>query len=227
MGDVTGALLAVCGVDREARIVAPYASAGCLTSGGRVERLRAELARIAAQGGCRGVISIGLAGGLDPALRAGDLITAEAVIDTAGATRTERDWTRRLAELTGARGVALALGADTLAADPADKARRFAASGASVIDMESHVAARWASAAGLPFTVLRVVSDDAHRALPSAASAGMGANGRVDVGAVIAGLALNPWQLPALLRTARDVEAGLRRLAAAVAAAGAELALPR
>ena len=84
--------------------------------------------------------------------------------------------------------------------------------------METHAVARAARAAGLPFAVVRAVSDSAAFALPRAAQAGFKADGEPDVGAVIAALVRRPWELPALIRTAVDAERAFRSLAVAAQA---------
>ena len=86
--------------------------------------------------------------------------------------------------------------------DAAAKAALHSATGALAVDMESHVAAAFAAAHGLPFAALRVISDGADRALPKAAQAGMKPDGGMDV----------PRQLPALIRTGREAEVAFRQL---------------
>ena len=218
MGDVRGELLAVCGVRQELTRIASYADA-VIMSGGDVARLSRLLAAVPAEVATGGVISVGLCGALDPTLRVGDLVCATAVWD--GATRFAADpgWTARLREATGARSVDLALGLDTVAATAEAKRDLFRVTTAAVVDMESHVAAAWAAARGAPFAVLRVVSDRADHALPSAAVAGMRADGGADVAAVLRGLARRPGELPGLIRLGRDVGRALKRLSIALAAA--------
>ena len=88
-------------------------------------------------------------------------------------------------------------------------------SGAAIVDMETHAVAKAASDAGLPFVVVRAVSDTAAFALPRAAQAGFKPDGRPDVAAVMRALVARPWELPALLRTARDAENAFKSLSRA------------
>ena len=97
-------------------------------------------------------------------------------------------------------------------ADKAGKALAHQASGAAVVDMESHIAGGVAARHGLPFAVARVVSDAAGRSLPKAAQAGMAADGRMDIMAVLASLAASPWQLPALIRVGSEAETAFQAL---------------
>ena len=162
-----------------------------------------------------GLISFGLCGALDPALTVGRPIIADAV--TSGRERWETDhaWGGRLrAALPGAARGDLAAG-DVIVGTPAAKAALRQASGAAAVDMESHAAAAAAHAAGLPFAVLRVVSDAAGRVLPKAAQAGFKADGQPDIGAVIAALARRPWELPSLIRVGLEAEQAFRALVVA------------
>jgi hypothetical protein len=89
--------------------------------------------------------------------------------------------------------------------------------------MESHHLARAALTARRPFAALRAVSDPVDRALPPLAADALGPDGRPRTGAVLAGLARRPGQLPALLAAARDSAAALaalRRFAGAGGLAG-------
>ncbi|HEV7874836.1 MAG TPA: phosphorylase, partial [Enterovirga sp.] len=79
-----------------------------------------------------------------------------------------------------------------------------ARTGAAAVDMESHVAAAFAHEHGLPFSALRIISDGANRVLPPVAGQAMRADGGIDLPAVLASLARQPRQLPALLGTAID-----------------------
>jgi hopanoid-associated phosphorylase len=212
-----GSLLVVCGIEAEARLFRPFATT-VLMSGGNVARLAVALDALPPSPRAALVLSAGVAGGLDPALTAGDAVVATAVTDGEAAYACDPAWSARLAGLTGARTVPLALGQDRVITTPGAKHALFARTGAGVVDMESHVAARWAAARNLPFAVLRVVSDDAGRGLPPSAVAGMGEDGRVRVDRVLAGLLRRPWDLPGLLRTGADVGAAMKALAACAAA---------
>lgn len=196
-----GDLLIVVGLSREARIAAPY---------GRVTVGAASIG--APRPGTRGLISFGVCGALDPTLAAGDLIVADGVL--AGGERLASDpgWANALrAALPGAGRGDVAAG-DAIVGSPEAKAALRAASGAAIVDMESHAVARAARAAGLAFAVVRAVSDTAASALPFAAQAGFRPNGEPDVAAVIAALGRRPWELAALIRTGLDAGKAFRSL---------------
>jgi adenosylhomocysteine nucleosidase len=197
-------LVIVVGLVREARIAAAR---------GRVAIGAVGIADALA--GARGLISFGICGALDPALVVGDLVIADGVVGDDGALATNPAWTAALrAALPGSRS-GLVAGGDAIVGSVAAKAALRQANGATIVDMESHSVAEAARKAGLPFAVVRAVSDTAASALPRAAQAGFKADGQPDVGAVIATLLRRPWELPALIRTAVDAERAFRSLAVA------------
>ena len=88
----------------------------------------------------------------------------------------------------------------------------FAETMARAADMESHVVARAAAAAGVPFVAIRVVGDPSNRAVPRAALAGLGEDGRVAGGAVARALLLRPWECIDMMALALDTAQAMRRL---------------
>lgn len=204
-------ILAVTGLAREARIVSRpdiHVAAG----GGDSRNLRDRIER-ALDAGARRIISMGVCGALAPSLKVGDCVVATEIVAGKETFNTHRSWTRELlARLPHAQAAVLS-GSDDIVADRAAKARLHRETGAAVADMESHVAARIAAERDIPFAAIRVVSDCAARTLPPAALVGMAKCGGVDVRAVLGSLARNPWQMPALVRTAFEAEVAFRVLA--------------
>jgi adenosylhomocysteine nucleosidase len=178
-------------------------------AGGGPERA-AEAARRMARDGAELLVSIGLAGGLDPALRTGDLVIASTLVtpgEIAYRAETQPEWREKLAEAM--RGelrcvIAPIVGSDTAIVSAQAKAELFRATQAVAVDMESHGVARAAAEMGVPFIALRVIADEAHRAIPWSAMAGMAPDGSVRPAAVIFRLLLRLWEVPALIRLARD-----------------------
>lgn len=170
------------------------------------------------------VLSFGIAGALDPALRPGDLLIATELRSAEGARYpADATWSAALAAITGARPGPLA-GAASVAADPAAKrALRAATGGSLAVDLESEPAAAFAAAHRLPFAALRAVADTAAERIPPAALAGLTAEGRADPLAVLRGLARRPGDLADLLRVAARSRAALAALARAVALLGRDL----
>ena len=156
-------VLAVVGMTREAKILAGSA---VLIGGGDADALAAKLEAELRQG-LAGVISFGLCGGLDPALKAGDLVVGEAVADAEALYDADAAWTARImAALPGAIQGRFAR-AEAPVASVAAKAALHSATGAAAVDLESWTVARLARWFGRAFAVVRAVSDAAsHRPAP-------------------------------------------------------------
>ena len=202
-------ILAVTGLERERRMLAGP-GVEVVAGGGDHGRLEAALDQFA--GGMDGIISIGIAGGLEPGLRPGRWVVANAVCNAGEAVPTDPNWTDWLARRLPRAAKGLLLGVDALVATAAQKAELYRTIGAVAVDMESHIAVRIARRHRLPFVAARVISDAAHRSLPPAARVGMRPDGRVDLPAVLQSLFAAPWQLPALIRTALEAERGFQAL---------------
>jgi hopanoid-associated phosphorylase len=174
---------------------------------------------------CRGIISFGIAGGLDPQLRPGAVIVATSVIGANGvkmALPTDERWSQMLLHALPHAVHAPVLGVDAPVTEPSDKLRLFRQTGAAALDMESHIAASVAASQSLPFAVLRVVADPAGRRVPQAALAGMREDGSTDAIGVLRALTQTPGDLldlpgvalnayfakAALARARRDLGAG-------------------
>jgi hopanoid-associated phosphorylase len=155
------------------------------------------------------VISFGLAGGLDPALRPGDLVTAHSVV--AGSRLSNATAALPGAHASSSKHIAIA-GADAPVMDPAAKAALRAATDASAVDMESHIVAEFAAGRNLPWGVLRAICDPAERALPAVAMGALKPDGEVDLVATLKSVARDPLQIPALIRTGIDTAIAVRAL---------------
>lgn len=131
---------------------------------------------------------------------------------------------RPVLDAAGRHPIAEIAGADAPVADEIGKSALFAATGAVAVDMESVLVARAARRHGLPFAILRVVADPAHRSLPNAALVAMRPDGEVDVGGVFGALSRDPWQVTMLARLAVDARRAFAALARARAMLGADFA---
>jgi adenosylhomocysteine nucleosidase len=208
-------ILIVTGLPQEARIAAgPGVTVICSASD--PQQLR-RLLRASDPTAVRGVVSFGIAGGLDPSLNAGDVVIATEVVAGGSRWPTAPAFARDLVATTNpdgrrvTRGVLA--GSETIVVTTDSKAELRQRTGAAAVDMESHIAAGYASANGLPFAALRVIADPASRSLPAVAADAIDANGRINAWKVLRGVALRPHAIPDLLRTARDFNralAGLR-----------------
>lgn len=151
------------------------------------------------------VVLAGFAGGLDPALHVGDLVTLREVVSPNGPPMHLAD--------TGSRGVSVARAAATVATKR-DLHARFAA---DVVDMETYPVAQRLIAAGIPLTVLRAITDTAADALPPTVLQLTDRDGRPIASRIARHLATGPWRIITLLRLARASHRAGRALADAVA----------
>jgi adenosylhomocysteine nucleosidase len=177
--------------------------------GGGAPEGAARAARCLA-GKVQGLISFGLAGGLDPALPPGAIIIPREILS--GTTRYACDdgLSTKLGGFTHSR----LLAGTGIAASVKVKSLLRAESQAVALDLESGAVAAVAAEHGLPFAVLRAIADPAERALPEAALLALDAKGAIAVPAVIRSLLRNPAQLPQLVRLARDAAAARQALVA-------------
>jgi adenosylhomocysteine nucleosidase len=162
--------------------------------------------------GCRSIISFGVAGGLAPHLAPGDWIVASSVIDAQHTHSTDKIWSEKMLKMIPGARYAPIVGANAAVAHPDAKRQMHVDTGAAVVDMESHLVARFASTHGLSFAAVRVVIDPAHRVVPGAALSGMRPDGGTSITAVMLDLIARPSQLPDLLRVTVDAYAARRAL---------------
>jgi adenosylhomocysteine nucleosidase len=95
------------------------------------------------------LVSVGLAGACDPALRVGEIVKAGVVVDTQSGERFSDAKFRQV--LVSTPGIATV----------EEKMRLFASYGASAVDMEAATVARIARAHELGFHAIKAVSDEA------------------------------------------------------------------
>ena len=211
-------IVAAVGMTREARLVARRGvGVKAVAGGGRADLLEARLK--AALQGAEAVLSIGLGGALDPALEVGDVVLASEVLRPRRRWETDPAWLQRLIQRLPKAKVGGVYGSNDMVLGALDKAKLRGQGKALLVDMESHVAAKVAAGAGLPFAVIRVVSDKAGVSLPPAVREGIREDGGMNLPGVLGALVRDPRQLPALLRTGRDADLAFKVLAQAATAA--------
>jgi hopanoid-associated phosphorylase len=223
------ALGIIVGLRTEAACLPPVPEVRVACSGARPERAR-SLALQLIETGCGALASLGVAGALDPALKPGALLVADAVLTRDG-RRLETDprWRKRLiAQL--ARGGLAALPGTLVGSDhplllKADKADLFRDTGALAVDMESHAAARVAAEHGLPFLALRAISDPATRAVPSWVMDLVAEDGSVDPFKAAFEAMCRPWDIPALILLGHENDRALKALRRAAALTNGRLGL--
>jgi len=214
-------LLAVTGMQREAKLLRGRCDAVVAGSDSSTlaEKIEAAIAR-----GTRALLSFGICGALSPGLTLGAVVVATEVVCQNERWRADETWSRTLVSACDANAGVVA-GSDSVLLTEDLKAALHRETRAIAADMESHIVARVANARGLPFGVLRAVSDDAHTALPPAAAFGLNTEGRIDYSAVLLSLLDEPLQFPALIRTGRDTNTAIKALRRCLERLGPELAL--
>jgi hopanoid-associated phosphorylase len=191
-----GSLLAVSGIGRSAAQAA---------------------AQALVEAGVSALITFGMAGGLDPALKPGSVVLPRELISPEGKRYAAcQGWRERVAAavsplraVTEGNLLTSAYALDT----PAEKAAAFHRTGAVAVDMESAAVAEVAAQHNLPFIAARVIVDTAADRLPRAVVAASRA-GRVRFGRLLAGMAMAPGEIAALVRLAQRYRIAMRSLRA-------------
>ena len=205
-------VLIVTGLKQEARIAAgPGLTVICSSS--NPYQLR-EMMMSFDPASIRGIVSFGVAGGLNPTLRSGDIVIASEIVAAEQRWTTASNLNDLIALSNKGRNIVpgVLAGVEEVVTGQVSKAALRATTGADAVDMESHIAARYATEYGLPFAALRVISDPAHRALPHLTTSAIKPDGKVDVWKVMRGIARNPKAIPSLISTGRDFNRALRSL---------------
>lgn len=216
-------VLAVTGLKREAEI-AGVQGVVALAGGGDRAALEARLEAL--HGDIKGVISVGLAGALSPLIKVGEVVIADQVIGKSESWRCSSEWRVALAARLASAHQGSVAASDVIVESAEAKSALHDATGALAVDMESAIAARFAARRNLPFAVLRVISDDASHVLPKAALVAMKPDGGIAVGRVLGSLLRHPFQLGALIRTARTSNKAFKELFRCANLLGVGLARP-
>jgi adenosylhomocysteine nucleosidase len=132
------------------------------------------------------VILTGLAGALDPALVCGNV-----VVDAESWPGFETSPGFQSGKIHGS---------DVLVPTPAAKAKLRAQTGASAVDMESHIVRAWARQHGLPLLIVRAILDTASEKLDPTTLGFVDETGRVKPTALAAALIRRPATIARLKR---------------------------
>lgn len=159
--------VAICvALELEAKIAGRH-----FTRGDRTEPSEGSLIRFAnlRAPACRGLVSLGLAGGLCDDLNVGDVVVASEIVANEQRHATDDEWAGRvLADMPSAIYGPIA-GSDVAVTSAAARYELARRSGALAVDMESHAIARMAAVNEIPFLAVRVVVDGVQRRVPEAA----------------------------------------------------------
>lgn len=214
IGIVTGLAIEARALRRAVRLESLEDRIVIAPTGGDRQRI-AELAREFAAHGADTFFSMGLAGALSDTLKTQSCLVPDKVIFADG-----RDYPTEAklgALITACLEPDTAVVGDLLCverevADPEEKRRLFAATGAVAIDMESGHLAQAAAEAGIDFAVLRIILDEAGNSLPPSVLGLMRPSGTIDQTRLIKNIAKRPADLPPLVGLMMDSIGALNRL---------------
>jgi adenosylhomocysteine nucleosidase len=162
---------------------------------------------------CTRIVSFGLAGGLSPDLKIGDVITAEYVVDQGGEeTDCDPAWVHAQ-QIVPWYSSGVTDQADT----SPQRATLYAKYGAWAIDDESRFAAALAQQRGIALNIFRSISDTSDETLPLAArGAILNSDGSANIGYMLWAIAHeSPFATLDLFRIAVDFNTSLDALEAA------------
>ena len=212
----------ICGLKSESAAVAASVDTSkiCIGVSGANAARAEELAKEFCDEGASAIISVGVSGGLDPALMPGDLVIGETVITDDGSVyASDRNLLRAINSVHPDKSgepelnkMASLFGADFIIDSASKKSELFANHSAVAVDMESHGAARAAAHAGVPFLAIRAIADPADRALPKAALGAVAPDGSTRVMATLGAALRDPKQFPELMKLGADSAAATKTL---------------
>ena len=147
------------------------------------------------------VLSVGFAGGLDPALTVGTIFSPSRVIDAGDGSRVE---------VATGRGVLVSAAA---VAGVEQKKKLAESYGAQAVDMEAAAVARGAQARGVRFMAVKAVSDESGFEMP-ALDRFIRPDGQFRAGSFAIFFAVRPWLWPRVIQLARNGAKASRALCA-------------
>ena len=145
------------------------------------------------------VLSVGFSGALQPHLKVGDLVVAEAIVNAEGKGLSVP--VQMQSAPKDGLYVGKFLNTDQIVRTVSDKTKLGEATGAIAVDMESLAVARVCAERQVRFMAVRVISDDLTKDLPAEVLTIFGSSGFVRAGAVLSALWNRPsswsdlWQL--------------------------------
>lgn len=146
------------------------------------------------------LLSTGFCGGLDPALKVGEVFVADDVMGEG-----ESRWAARTAGREGGTTpTGRLLSRDRVVVTAEEKVSLFRTLGARVVEMEAAAVAQAAHDEGVPFYCVRVVSDAASDTLPLDFNLYRAPSGRFSRGRILGAALARPWSFRGLLRLNTD-----------------------
>jgi adenosylhomocysteine nucleosidase len=189
-------------------VIVAYSGAGPVNAEAAAELLIAE--------GAARLISWGCAAALSAALKPGDLILADKLIDAGNSEiavnaawldHTKNSLAHVVAVHTGHLAESV-----RLVSTGKEKRQLHANTGAVAVDMESSAVAKVARLNTLPFLSIRVIADPVTMTLPRAIDYSLNSQGDVVLGKLLLFLFLHPAELPGLIKLGLHFNAAKKTL---------------
>lgn len=182
--------------------------------------------------GCRGIVSFGVAGALNPDLNPGDLVLANQIIGPEGETVSVDDCWLKLLEHRLSRSTvphthrtAPLFGSPKIVTSASEKGEIFRITGADAVDMESYPLAQLCRDSATRFVAIRAIADTATHTLPTAAQHAIGDSGQILISRVLWELVKHPLQLPQLLALSKPYGKALSTLRGVATLGGVDFGL--
>lgn len=187
-------------------------------------------AQILLEKGATALVSWGFAGGLLPGISTGSLILPERIVaPDQSVYHVDPVWHERLCSRLETH---IKLHRGTLAestavlTDCAEKTAFFLRTGAMAVDMESASIALAAKETGVPFIVIRAITDGVEMVIPRSILNSTDELGRVRPLRLLSCLARHPAELMAFVRLGRSLQAARHTLTTVVHQAGSNMLCP-
>lgn len=184
-------------------------------AGAKSERAGILAQRLINQG-CNGLLSFGMAGGLKEDFLPGNLIIASTIFGPKGQVfETSKLWLKRIYSLSSSDvsiAIAPMVGANEVIRSSKAKKELGIATEAVAVDMESHTVGAVANKAGIPFMVIRAIADPVGCSIPDWLSGKISEQGTPQYGAILASLAIHPWDFKKLVQLNRNSSLALSSL---------------
>jgi len=201
----------VTGLQSEAKLAAGTARM-VISGGGRPDATQRKIVALIAQG-VSGLVSFGIAGGLDPRLACGDLVISATVVDVDGRRYVgDPGWLQKALSIQPQALAGHVYASDVIVETTSQKHHLFSTSDVLCADMESHHVARAAERHGLPFIVIRAISDRATEVLPAAFADGVDEDGGTRVTPILQALLTGRLTLPKVIQAGRSASRALQAL---------------
>jgi len=165
--------------------------------------------------GACGLLSFGVAGGLTAGVSAGALVLADAVFDGNRCYPTDTAWRNKISESISDTCEVISgtlAGTDRMISTLDGKQRLHRHSAAVACDMESHAVARIAASHGVPFVVIRAISDPHDRFVPSWVLKSVNPAGAVCIPALLWQAVQQPGSWRGLAGLSRDANSAFESL---------------